>query len=214
VSAPPVRVEWLGRLPYAEAHARMTLQLERRLAGEVGDTLLLCEHDPVYTVGRRREAAANVLAPGDIPVVPVERGGDVTYHGPGQLVGYPVCQLPEHRQDLHAWLRGLEEVCIHTLGRWGLEGERDDRNTGIWVDGQKIAAIGIACRRWVAWHGFAINITTDLAPFHRINPCGMESSLVTRMSDHLEAVPKMAEVRDATAAAFRSWWRDWACPTG
>jgi lipoyl(octanoyl) transferase len=214
VSAPPLRVEWLGRLPYAEAHARMSQQLARRLAGEVGDSLLLCEHDPVYTVGRRREAAANVLQPGDVPVVEVERGGDVTFHGPGQLVGYPVCLLPEHRHDLHAWLRGLEEVCATTIGRWGLDGVRDERNTGTWVDGRKIAAIGIACRRWVTWHGFAININVDLEPFARIHPCGMESSLVTRMSDHLERPPKLAEVRDATGAAFRAWWRDWASPTG
>ena len=106
-----LRIEWLGRVPYAEAHARQEL-LAARIAGDSPDTLLLCEHDPVYTLGRSRGASANVLQAGDVPVVNVERGGDVTFHGPGQLVGYPICGLPEHRHDLHAWLHGLEDVCV------------------------------------------------------------------------------------------------------
>ena len=149
-----LRIEWLGRVPYAEAHARQKELLAARIAGDGPDTLLLCEHDPVYTLGRSRGASANVLQAGDVPVVNVERGGDVTFHGPGQLVGYPICGLPEHRHDLHAWLHGLEEVCVRTLGEWGIAGGPDARNTGVWVEGRKIAAIGIACRRWVTWHGF------------------------------------------------------------
>ena len=204
----PLRVAWLGRLPYPEAHARMVALLEARIAGEVGDTLLLCEHEPVFTLGRARAAAGNVLDPGDVPVVSVERGGDVTYHGPGQLVGYPVVALPHH--DLHAWLRGLEDVCIAVLGRWGVVGGRDARNTGVWVDGRKIAAIGVAVRRWVTWHGFALNVDPDLLLYRRINPCGMDSTLVTAMSEHVSPYPRLAEVRDATAAEFRRWWADWS----
>jgi lipoyl(octanoyl) transferase len=205
-----LRVEWLGRVPYADAHARMSALLADRIAGAAPDTLLLCEHDPVFTVGRSRGAGANVLQPDDVPVLQVERGGDVTFHGPGQLVGYPICALPDHRHDLHAWLHGLEHVCVETLAPWGISGGADARNTGVWVDGQKIAAIGIACRRWVTWHGFAINVSTDLSFFDRINPCGMESTLVTSMAHHLDRPPRLTDVRDAAGAAFRRWWRSWS----
>lgn len=205
-----LKVEWLGRLPYREAHARQVEALTARIAGAGPDTLLLCEHDPVFTLGRARGAADNVLQAGDIPVERVERGGNVTYHGPGQLVGYPICGLPDHRHDLHGWLHGLEHVCVQTLSHWGVEGGSDPRNTGVWVGGQKIAALGIACRRWVTWHGFAINVKMDLEPYNRINPCGMESDLVTTLADHVERTPRLVEVRDAASAAFRKWWREWS----
>ena len=205
-----LKVEWLGRVPYRHAHARQREALAARIAGTGPDTLLLCEHDPVFTLGRARGASDNVLQAGDIPVERVERGGNVTYHGPGQLVGYPICGLPEHRHDLHGWLHGLEHVCTQTLAHWGVEGGPDPRNTGVWVQGQKIAAIGIACRRWVTWHGFAINVKMDLEPYNRINPCGMESDLVTTLADHVERSPRLPEVRDAASAAFRRWWREWS----
>ena len=210
-----LRVQWLGRVAYADAHAQMKALVELRVRGEGQDTLLLCEHDPVYTLGRALGASANVLDAGGIPVIPVERGGDVTYHGPGQLVGYPICALPPHRRDLHAWLHGLESVCVDTLAPWGIVGGPDARNTGVWVEGRKIAAIGIACRRWVTLHGFALNVSTDLDAFRRIHPCGMDSDLVTRMADHLDKTPRLAEVRDAAGAAFRRWWAEWsALPAG
>jgi lipoyl(octanoyl) transferase len=207
-----LRVEWLGRRPYAEVYARMGALLEARLAGQVPDTLLLCEHEPVFTLGRSRTAKDNVLDAADIPVVEVERGGDVTFHGPGQLVGYPVLQLPPHRHDLRAYLRGLEELCGAVLRRFGVEGGPDARNTGVWVGGQKIAAIGVATRRWVTWHGFAINVDLDLAPYQRINPCGMGSALVTRLADHAEPCPRVRVVADATAAEARRWWARWSAP--
>lgn len=210
VAAPPVRVEWLGRRPYQEVHALMKARLADRIAGACQDTLLLVEHDPVYTVGRKRGAASSVKLPGEVDVVHVERGGDTTFHGPGQLTGYPICALPPHRQDLHAWLHGLEHICDRVLDRWGVEGERDARNTGVWVGGKKIAAIGIACRRWVTWHGFAINVGVDLDWFHRIDPCGMDSQLVTRLVDHTDARPRVREVADAAGAEFRRWWGEWA----
>lgn len=208
---PPLHVEWLGRLPYAEAHARMLRQVEDRAAGAAPDTLLLVEHEPVYTVGRHRDASANVLLPGDVPVVHVQRGGDVTFHGPGQLTAYPIVRLPPHRRDVMAWLHGLEDVCTEVVGGWGIHGARDPRNTGVWVDGRKIAAIGIALRRWVSFHGFAINNTVDLGWFGRVNPCGMDSSLVTRIADHATP-PDLPTLRDTTAAAFRRWWGRWSAP--
>jgi len=205
-----VRVIDLGRLSYSQGNDRMVSVLTDRIAGRCEDTLLLCEHDPVFTLGTERDAPANLLDPGDVPVMTVRRGGNVTYHGPGQLVGYPILALPEHRHDLHGYLRGLEQVLIDTLSDLGLAGTRDERNTGVWVDGQKIAAIGIACRRWVTWHGFALNLTTDMSPYQRINPCGLETGLVTRLADHLDPCPSMAEIAQRVEEHLRTWWTDWS----
>lgn len=199
----------LGRLDYAAGLALMEARLRARIAGEVDDALLLCEHDPVFTLGRRRGAEGNVLAPGGAPVVEVSRGGDVTFHGPGQLVGYPILGLEGPRRDLHAYLRGLEALIIGLLQGYGLDAGRDPRNTGVWVAGRKVAAIGISCRRWVTWHGFAINVTTDLSWFEQINPCGMPSALTTRLADLLDPCPSLEAVQEDTAAAFAAWWRDW-----
>ena len=207
-----VAVRWLGRLPYTQAHAVMKEVLTERIAGRLPDTLLLCEHDPVYTLGRARGASGNVLDPRGVPIVPVERGGDVTFHGPGQLVGYPIFQLPPHRYDLHGYLRGLEESIIGLLADHGIEGGRDDRNTGVWVEGRKIAAIGIAARRWVTWHGFAINRDVDLDYFRRINPCGMDSTLVTRMVDHTPAPPPLETLSEQAAQKITQWWEGWTSP--
>ncbi len=207
-----LRVEWLGRRPYLEVHAQMKDLLLRRIAGEVPDTLLLVEHEPAFTVGRRRGAMSSIKDPGDVPVLQVERGGDVTFHGPGQLTAYPICALPDHRHDLHAWLHGLETVIDRVLARWDIQGGRDPRNTGVWVDGKKIAAIGIACKRWVTWHGVALNIKVDLDYYSRIDPCGLESSLVTRVADHLPRSPTMREASDTFAAEFRRWWMAWSRP--
>lgn len=201
-----MKIERWGRIDYPTAHARMRAALESRIRGEADDALFLCEHDPVYTLGRRRGAEQNVLDPGGVPVISVERGGDVTFHGPGQVVAYPVVWLPPGRQDLHAWLRGLEDVLIDTLARFGVLGERDARNTGVWVGGRKIGAIGVACRSWVTWHGVALNVTTDLDHFRRIHPCGLDSALTTRLADHLDPCPALDAVGDTLAQAFESWW--------
>lgn len=203
-------VEDWGRVAYPEAHAAMKARLEARIRDEVPDALILCEHDPVYTLGRRRGAETNVLDAREVPVIPVERGGDVTFHGPGQLVGYPVCRLPPARQDLHAWLRGLESVLIGALTELGVASGTDPRNTGVWVEGRKIAAIGVACRSWVTWHGFSLNISTDLAYYQRINPCGLPSDLSTRLADHLSPCPSLPEVQQVIQARFLAWWADWS----
>ena len=199
----------LGRTAYPEAIERMESVLDDRIHGRCEDTLITVEHDPVFTLGRERTAAANVLAAGDVPVVEVRRGGDVTFHGPGQLVGYPIFQLPEHRHDLHGYLRGLEQVLIDTLDELGVVGGRDPRNTGVWVGGKKIAAIGIAARKWVTWHGFALNLTTDLAYYDRINPCGMDAGLVTRLADHLSPCPEMDAVTELVGGHLQRWWEAW-----
>lgn len=193
----PLIVEDLGRgVPYAVAHARQKELLAARIADEVGDTLLLVEHTPVITLGRRRTAADNVIAPEGLDVVEVERGGDVTWHGPGQLVAYPVVYLPEGRQDLHRHLADLEEACIRTCADFGVEAGRDERNTGAWASGRKIASVGIACRRWVCWHGLALNIDPDLASFERINPCGFPAEIMTSMARELGAAPPFDRVRE------------------
>jgi lipoate-protein ligase B len=207
---PPLHVEWLGRRSYSDVHAYMKEVLGRRISGEAPDSLLLVEHHPVYTVGRRRNAVQSVHTPGDVPVVMVERGGDATFHGPGQLTAYPICALPPHRQDLHAWLHGLEHVTDAVLARWGIQGARDARNTGVWVEGTKIAAVGIACRRWVTWHGVALNLDVDLQYFQRLDPCGMSSSLVTRVADHTAECPDIRDAAEQFASEFRTWWTDWS----
>jgi len=198
------RVVDLGRLPYAEAWAIQSRQLALRIANEVEDTAFLVEHDPVYTVGRKLGAMANVLAPGDVPVVEVERGGDVTFHGPGQLVVYPVFALCGRDRDLHAWLRRLESLCFDVMADFGLHGERDPRGTGAWVRGRKIASIGIACRRWVTWHGVALNVTTDLDYLSRVQPCGLDPSVYTSMERELGSVDFVA-VKSAFSKRLADW---------
>ena len=180
-----MKIIWLGKnQEYLPVYEQMKTLLLARIEERIPDTLLLVEHTPTYTLGRARNAENNVIDPRDTPVIRVERGGDVTYHGTGQLTGYPIVKLPEHKQDIIAYLRFLEEFWIQELQEQNIQGYRDERNTGVWVDGKKMVAIGVALRRWVCWHGFACNISTDLSFFQRINPCGFDSSLVTRMLDY------------------------------
>ena len=206
-------IDW-GRVPYETAVERMKEVLSDRIDGRIDDTLLICEHDPVYTVGRTRGAEANILNPENIPIVPVARGGDVTFHGPGQIVGYPIFELPDHRHDLHGFLRGLEEMMIRTLARVGVTGTRDARNTGVWVDGQKVMAIGIAAKRWVTWHGFALNRAVDVRHYQRINPCGMASNLVTSLDRHLEPCPGRSELTEIIIEELERWWGAWTAGPG
>ncbi|RMH40008.1 MAG: lipoyl(octanoyl) transferase LipB, partial [Deltaproteobacteria bacterium] len=142
----------------------------------------------------------NVLAPGDVEVVPIERGGDATYHGPGQLVAYPIVLLRDGERDLHRFLRNLEEAMIRTCGDFGLDAGRVAGRTGVWIGPRKIASIGIACRRWVTFHGLALNVTTDLSYFRRINPCGFDAAVMTSMAAELGRPVAMAEVKRALVA--------------
>lgn len=199
----PWDITWLGTVPYREAWARQLALVEQRQRGEIRDTLLLLEHPHVFTLGRRREAAANVLAPGDVEVIEVERGGDATYHGPGQLVAYPILQLAEGERDLGRYLRTLEEAVIATCARFGLPADREPGKTGVWCGPperrKKLCSMGVASRQWVTFHGLALNVTTDLSYFARINPCGFEASVMTSVAAQLGAAD-LAETRRVLAA--------------
>ena len=183
-------VRRLGRTRYEDAHALQQQLVARRVEGAIGDTLVLTEHEPVLTHGRgtpAEELAA--LATTGIPLVEVERGGEATYHGPGQLVAYPILLLEEGRRDLHRYLRDLEEVVIGVLAELELEGTRRPGLTGVWLAQRKVCSIGVAVRRWVTWHGLALNLHTDLAPFGRFHPCGLSPDVMTRVADHVELPP-------------------------
>lgn len=185
-----LEVRRLGRTRYAEAHALQQRLVEQRLVGEIGDLLLLTEHEPVITVGRGTPAEEQrALGTTGLEVVEVERGGEATYHGPGQLIAYPLLLLPEGRRDLHRYLRDLEEVVIGVLAEFELEGARRPGLTGVWLGEKKVCSLGVAVRRWVTWHGLALNLHTDLAPFRRFHPCGLASDVMTRVADHAELAP-------------------------
>jgi lipoyl(octanoyl) transferase len=174
-----IRVVHAGTVPYAEALAWQRELAEDRIAGRLPhDVLLLLEHPPVVTLGRNAHAA-HLLQPAGIDVFEVERGGDVTFHGPGQLVGYPILDLHAYKQDLHWYLRTLEQALIEALGVLGIPAERNPGFTGVWTRGRKIASIGIHVKQWVTWHGFALNVTTDLTHFDRIVPCGIQGVEMT-----------------------------------
>jgi lipoyl(octanoyl) transferase len=183
----PWQVLDLGTASYREVWARQLALVEERKVDTAPDTLVIVEHPHVFTLGRRRESAQNVLMPGDVEVIEIERGGDVTYHGPGQLVAYPIVLLTEGERDLHKFLRNLEDAVIATCARFGIaSASREPGKTGVWCDDatgarRKLCSMGIACRKWVTFHGLALNVSTDLSYFGRINPCGFESRVMTSM---------------------------------
>ena len=202
-----VFIRLAGLSDYSEVHGLQKRLVEARAGGDIPDVVLLLEHAEVITVGRKRGALSNVLVPGEVPVVEVERGGDVTWHGPGQLVAYPILQLQGLRADLHLHLRSLEEAAIRLLGGLGLTGIRDERNTGVWLPDppmlpSKVCSVGIACRRWVSWHGLALNVTTDLSAFKRINPCGFGAEIITRVADHLQQPVSLTDLVEPLANAL------------
>lgn len=213
-AAVPFEVRDLGRMDYADALALQRELVDQRRAGEIPDTLLLVEHDPVFTLGRRRGSEANVLLAGDTPVVQVERGGDVTWHGPGQLVGYPIFKLAEPERDLHLVLRRLEDALIAVLAQCGLQAGRKSEHTGVWCQGSKLVSLGVAVYGWVTYHGFALNIDCDLGWFRRINPCGLGSEVmgsIAALGGEVKPLDEMKRLAaDAIGAAFErqlSAWR-------
>jgi lipoyl(octanoyl) transferase len=184
---------------YAKTLSLQKDLVRRRVAGEVSDTLLFVEHPHVITLGKmaRRE---NLLAMRpDVEVFETDRGGDVTYHGPGQLVGYPILDLAPDRQDVHRYVRDLEEVMIRASADYGVVADRLAGLTGVWVGEHKIGAIGVRIARWVTSHGFAFNVTTDLAPFSLIVPCGLRERGVTSLARELGREPEMTEVEERLA---------------
>src|SRR5512146_13800 len=202
-------VERLGLVGYGEALAYQREVARGRIAGSIPeDLLLLVEHPPVVTLGRSSKernllASPALLAERGVELFEVERGGDVTSHGPGQLVGYPIIDLKRHRRDLHWYLRRVEEALIHALEEFGIVAERNPGFTGVWTLGRKIASIGVHARDWVTWHGFALNVTTNLSYFDLMVPCGIEAVTMTSMARELGgAEPSMREVEDAVVRAF------------
>ena len=197
-----------GHVGYRELHELQKHLLQQRIEHRIPDTILLLEHASTITVGRARNAEHNVLV-ADVPVVHVERGGDVTWHGPGQLVAYPIVDLRNRREDLHAHLHALEAAVIDVLDALGLQPHRDARNTGVWLPNppntaQKVCSIGIACKRWVTWHGLALDVVTDPSWFTHIHPCGFEESVMTRHPDHLDPVPSLDALVDPLAEHLRA----------
>jgi lipoate-protein ligase B len=166
-----------GRMEYGRALGLQKELAAMRAKGEIPDALILVEHDHVITLGRKTTPAN--FKPQDIPVFEVERGGDATYHGPGQLVGYPIVLLADH--DVRRHVRKMEEAIIRTARAFGVEGERLEGHPGIWVGGKKLASIGVAVADWVTYHGFALNVNTDLSYFEQIRPCGLDPSTMTSM---------------------------------
>lgn len=200
---------WLGRISYEAAYQR---QLERRAAVEAGEArnaLFLLEHEAVMTLGRnahREHLLKPVVAleQEGIAVVEADRGGDVTYHGPGQLVAYPILNLKEWRESIKWYLRTLEEVLIRQLGDYGLAAYRKEGLTGVWVDDAKVAAIGVGIHKWVTFHGIALNVDPDMAHFSYIVPCGIGDKPVASLTMLLEDPPSAAEAGADFERHFRS----------
>jgi lipoyl(octanoyl) transferase len=202
----PLQVRRLGRVSFEEAHKLQAELVSLRAAGEISDQLLFCEHEPVVTVGRsprseQREQLEKML---DVPIFEVERGGEATWHGPGQLVAYPLRLLPHGERDLHAYLRDLEGVVIDTLADFGVVGRREEGLTGVWIGAQKVASIGIAVRRWVTWHGLALNLSNSTSGFSGFHPCGLDANVMTRLSDHVGKSPAMEELQASLEGHFRA----------
>jgi len=196
-----VEVVQAGVVPYAAALAWQRSLAQARLAGHLmHDVLLLLEHPPVVTLGRTARAA-HVLRPDGVDVFEIERGGDVTFHGPGQLVGYPILDLTGHKPDLHWYLRTLERALIAALAELGIPAGRNPGATGVWTDNRKIASIGVHVKQWVTWHGFALNVTTDLSQFGRIVPCGIPGVEMTSVARELGAGRRERELWDGAVAA-------------
>src|SRR4051794_5014695 len=204
-----VEVRRLGRVPYAEALALQRELVVERQAGRVGDLLLFVEHPHVLTLGVRGDggrshilAAADVLAARSVEIFETGRGGDITYHGPGQLVGYPILDLNPDRRDVHRYVRDLEDVLIRTAADYGLGAGRVAGLTGVWVGDDKLAAIGVRIGRWVTSHGFALNVTTDLEYFRMIVPCGIADRGVTSIERLLGHGVDIGELQDRLVAHF------------
>jgi lipoyl(octanoyl) transferase len=202
-------VRRLGRVPYADALALQRSLVEDRRAGRIGDTLLLVEHPHVLTLGVRGDggrahilATADALADRSIEVHETGRGGDVTYHGPGQIVGYPIIDLNPGRRDVHRYVRDLETVLIRTVADYGIEAGRVEGLTGVWVGDEKIAAIGVRIARWVTSHGFALNVNTQLDHFNLIVPCGIADRGVTSIARLLGRSVETAEVENRIIEHF------------
>ncbi|MBD3275418.1 MAG: lipoyl(octanoyl) transferase LipB [Candidatus Marinimicrobia bacterium] len=202
-----LKYEWLGRQAYRPVWDYQHALLEQRVAGEISDRLLFVEHDPTYTLGKAGDtdhllASQTELSAKNIDYVPIDRGGDITYHGPGQLVGYPILHLENYKKDVHWYLRQIEEVIIQAIAEFGIQGTREPKYTGVWVGEKKIAAIGVKVSRWVTMHGFALNVHTDLSYFNGIVPCGITHKQVGSIESILGRPVQIQEVAEIVLEKF------------
>jgi len=200
-------VSKLGRTRYADAWDLQRQLFDLRHYGLIDDVLLFTEHEHVYTIGKGGDAnhllaSEDELLADGTEVFRIDRGGDITYHGPGQVVGYPIIDLNRYGPDIHRYLRSLEEAIILTLGQFGIEGGREEGMTGVWVGGEKIAAIGVKVSKWITMHGFALNVNTDLGKFERIIPCGIFHKGVTSMQKILGREIPIDDVQDSLTESF------------
>jgi lipoate-protein ligase B len=199
-----VEILWLGEMEYREALDLQLSFLDRRARRQIPDTLLLLTHPHVYTLGRAGDesnllVSMETLAAEGVCVDRVGRGGDITYHGPGQLVGYPIVRM--EKPDVHRFVRSIETALIDAVGRFGVDCRRIEGMTGVWAGERKIASIGVGIRKWVTYHGFALNVTTDLSWFRRIHLCGLKGREATSIAGETGNPPAMAAVRDAVGAS-------------
>jgi lipoate-protein ligase B len=199
-----VEIVWLGEVAYREALALQLSCLDRRATRRIPDTLLLLTHPHVYTLGRAGDEANLLvskerLASEGVPLERVGRGGDITYHGPGQLVGYPIVLM--EKPDVHKFVRSIEAALIDAVRAFGVASRRIEGLTGVWAGERKIASIGVGIRKWVTYHGFALNVTTDLAWFRRIHLCGLKGREATSIAEETGSAPAMEAVREAVAAS-------------
>ncbi len=193
-------VDW-GRREYLPALEAMRALVRDRRAGRIPDTLFLVEHPPVVTVGVQGDDGS--AAASGLPVVPVERGGHATYHGPGQQVGYPIVDLSARGSDVRRFVHELEEIAIRTVGSFGVRARHVEGRRGVWVDGErKIASVGVAVDHWVTFHGFALNVNVDLSEFQRLRPCGFDGSVMTSLARELGRPVSLVDVRPALLAAW------------
>lgn len=202
-----VRIYWLGQLPYSTAADLQTDIANSRIAGTADDVLLLLTHPPTITMGRRAAAEHVLASPVELALRGItvhrsNRGGDVTYHGPNQLIGYPIINLTCRGSDVHAYLRALEQVLIDALAVWNISAGRRPPLTGVWIGDRKVAAIGVAIRRWVTTHGFALNVAPDLSGFSLIVPCGIRDFGVTSVSQETHRAVGIVEAIQPVAEAF------------
>jgi lipoyl(octanoyl) transferase len=204
-----IEVRRLGVISYADAVGLQQRLVERRRAGEICNQLLLLEHPPVITLGvKSRNDRSHVLASQDflssrgVEIVESGRGGDVTFHGPGQIVGYPILDLRPDRCDVHRYVRDLEDVLIRALATFGVHADRAEGLTGVWVGHEKIAAIGVRIARWITSHGFALNVNTDLSHFDLIVPCGIRDRGITSLERSLGRTVELRLVEDAIVSSF------------
>jgi lipoyl(octanoyl) transferase len=181
MSDPAFTLRWLARMAFGDALAvQEDLVAKKRADQSLGDELFLLEHDPVYTIGRTPDQSSlRGAAHLPHPLFPINRGGQATYHGPGQLIGYPIIDLRNCGQDLHRYLRWLEDLLVETLGTLGIAATTREGLTGVWVDNRKIASVGVGVRHWITMHGFALNVCGDLSPFDQIVPCGISNVTMT-----------------------------------